>query len=70
MIKRLQNLRNGKALVFTQAMLDHLGDPYAVEITLEDGRVILTVPPFMEMPEQEAVEIKPFVPKRKRKGAA
>lgn len=42
MTKTLQRIGNSKGLVLTRTMLEHLGVTDAVEIQMEQGRIIIT----------------------------
>jgi len=45
MIRQLQKIGNSKGVVLTRTMMDHLGVDKEVEVTMEDGRIVLTAPP-------------------------
>ena len=44
MTRRLQKIGNSKGVVLTRTMMEHLGVQETIEITMEEGRIILTVP--------------------------
>jgi antitoxin component of MazEF toxin-antitoxin module len=44
MTRRLQKIGNSKGVVLTRTMIEHLGVQETIEITMEEGRIILTVP--------------------------
>ena len=44
MIRQLQKIGNSKGVVLTRTMLEHLGVRDEIEITMEDGRIVLTAP--------------------------
>ncbi len=44
MIRQLQKIGNSKGVVLTRTMIDHLGVDKEVEITIEEGRIVLTAP--------------------------
>ncbi len=44
MTRTLQRIGNSKGLVLTRTMLEHLGVTDAVEVTLEEGRIVITAP--------------------------
>ena len=45
MIKQIQKIGNSRGVVLTRTMIEHLGiEGDEVEITLEEGRIILSVP--------------------------
>ncbi len=44
MTRALQKIGNSKGLVLTKTMLDHLGVTDAVEVSMEEGKIILSPP--------------------------
>lgn len=44
MTRTLQKVGNSKGLVLTRVMMDHLGVTDAVEISMEQGRIVITAP--------------------------
>lgn len=44
MTRSLQKLGNSKGLVMTRTMLEHLGVTDAVELSMEQGRIVITAP--------------------------
>ena len=44
MIRQLQKIGNSKGILLTRTMIEHLGIDQTVEITMEDGRIILSAP--------------------------
>jgi antitoxin component of MazEF toxin-antitoxin module len=44
MTRALHKIGNSRGLVLTRTMLDHLGVTDAVEITMEEGRIVLAPP--------------------------
>ena len=49
MIRQLQKIGNSKGVVLTRTMMDHLGVDKEVEVTMEDGRIILTALAFQAL---------------------
>lgn len=53
MIKQLQKIGNSKGVVLTRTMMEHLGiEGDEVEITLEEGCIILSVPASSSVPRR------------------
>ena len=44
MTRTLQKIGNSRGLVMTRTMRDHLGVTDSIEVTMEEGRIILTPP--------------------------
>lgn len=44
MTRQLQKIGNSKGIVLTRTMLEHLGIEETIEITMEEGRIVLTAP--------------------------
>lgn len=44
MTRQLQKIGNSKGIVLTHTMLEHLGVEDTIEITMEQGRIVLTAP--------------------------
>lgn len=44
MTRQLQKVGNSRGLVLTRTMLDHLGVTDAVDVTMEEGRIVITPP--------------------------
>lgn len=44
MTRSLQKVGNSKGLVMTRTMLEHLGVTDAVEVLIEEGRIVITAP--------------------------
>ena len=44
MIRQLQKIGNSKGVVLTRTMIEHLGVQETIEITIEEGRIVLTAP--------------------------
>jgi antitoxin component of MazEF toxin-antitoxin module len=55
MTRTLQKIGNSRGLVLTRTMLDHLGITDTVEITLEEGRIVLA-PPQGAAPRRQSFE--------------
>lgn len=44
MTRSLQKIGNSKGLVMTRLMLEHLGVTDAVEVSMEQGRIVISAP--------------------------
>lgn len=44
MTRSLQKIGNSKGLVMTRTMMHHLGVTDAVEVSMEQGRIVITAP--------------------------
>ncbi len=44
MTRLLQKVGNSKGVVLTRTMLEHLGVSNEIEVSLEEGRIVLTAP--------------------------
>jgi antitoxin component of MazEF toxin-antitoxin module len=45
MVRRLQKIGTSRGVILTREMIEHLGVQDAIEINLEEGRIVLTAPP-------------------------
>jgi antitoxin component of MazEF toxin-antitoxin module len=44
MTRTIQKIGNSRGIILNRTMLEHLGATDAVELTLEEGRIVLTAP--------------------------
>ena len=44
MTRTLQRIGNSRGLVITRTMMDHLGVTDSVEVTMEEGRIVISPP--------------------------
>jgi len=56
MTRTLQRIGNSRGLVITRTMMDHLGVTDAVEVTMEEGRIVITPPKGTEARRRQSFE--------------
>ena len=44
MTRQIQKIGNSKGVILTRTMMEHLGVDQAIEVTMEEGRIVLTAP--------------------------
>lgn len=58
MTRQLQKIGNSKGVVLTRTMLEHLGVSNEVDVSMEEGRIVLTAPQASSSRRQSFEEAK------------